>query len=318
MSIATRTSEAAVDGAETHVAALRAHLDRAARDTADLDRLAITDDRDLPVDDRARTQVGARHERYDRMARLIDGRDLAPLRTHQSPLLDVQDALRRHLHELAAPRLRIFGTSDYRHGWTWRSDSSLQPTTDLRQDVLEQEATYDLSTGRVHLRHRLSNHRSDIKALIGFPYQPRLPVGYADIRPYFHYSVGGYVDASDTGHWPGGNADRCRSFTYGQLYLTSTAADGSDARVEGPVSIRSTFDAATQGAFYGVAEDGVLTVGDGLRLEAIVIDTRSYIVWTGAWASAWSQIVPRLATSQVLAVDDASVPFVVVEEKPIA
>lgn len=48
MSIATRTSEAAVDGAEPHVAALRAHLDRAARDTADLDWVAITDDRDLP------------------------------------------------------------------------------------------------------------------------------------------------------------------------------------------------------------------------------------------------------------------------------
>ncbi|GGM00831.1 hypothetical protein [Nakamurella endophytica] len=311
---------AAVADPEPHLAVLRGELDRTARETAELETF-VADDRDdlAAVDDpRALAEVGARHERYDGMARLVDARDLDRLRTHHSPLLDVTDALRGGLHRLDAPRLRVFGTSDYRYGWTWRSDHRFQDTTDLLQDTLEQDESYDLARGTVHLRHRLSNHRSEIKSFLGFPYRPNLAVGYADIRPYFRYSVGGWVDALDTLHWPGGTADRCRSYTYGEIYLTSTAADGSDARTEGPVRVRSTYDAASQGSFHSIGTDGVLTVGDGLHLEAVVIDSRSYIVWVGAYAWAWSRIVPRLATSQVLAVDDASVPFVVVEERPIA
>lgn len=315
----TPTSETIVsDGAQAHVEALRAHLDRAARTTADIDALSVEPDRARAADDRAWKEVGTRHERYDQITRMLDARDMEPLRKHHSPLLDVTEALRWQLHQLVSPRLRMFGTADYTFGWTWKTDSRYQPTTDLLQDVLEQEMTFSLSTGTVHLRHRLSNHRSEIKSLLGFPYKPNLSVGYADIRPYFRYSVSGYVNAMGTGHWPGGTADRCRSYTYGQVYLTSTAADGSDARVEGPIRVRSSYHPAVQGSYEGFSTDGVLTVGDGLRLEALVIASRSYVVWVGAYAWAWSQIVPRLATSQVLAVDDASVPFVVIEERPIA
>jgi hypothetical protein len=39
--------------------------------------------------------------------------------------------------------------------------------------------------------------------------------------------------------------------------------------------------------------------------------------WVGCYRWAWSKIVPRLATSQVQAVLDATIPFVVVEERPL-
>lgn len=306
-----------VQDPQSHIAVLREAFDRRASAVADLDALS-TVDRVAKADGRSWERVIDRHQRYDRLAEVVDGRDVSHRRAHLSPLTDVTEAVRWRLTELVAPRLRIFGTSDYTVGWTWASDQRFQATTDLLQDVLEQQATFDLPTGAVHLRHRLSNHRSELKSLIGFPYRPGLAVGYADIRPYFRYSVGGYVDALDTAHWPGGTADRCRSYTFGQVYLTSTAADGTDARAEGPVQVRSSYHPAVQGSSEGFRTDGVLTVGDGLRLEALVISSRSYYVWVGAYAWAWSQIVPRLATSQVLAVEDASVPFVVVEERPIA
>lgn len=318
MQTVTRTAEPVPDETpDAHVALLRREFDRTAREVGEFDVLSATH-RSVDSDVRAWEDVVARHRRYDAVAAAVDARDAGRLLSHASPLLDVTDALQRHLHELAAPRLRVFGTSDYRHGWTWKADAHFQDTTDLLQDVLEQQASFDLGTGRVHLRHRVSNHRSQVKSLIGFPYRPTLPVGYADIRPYFRYSVTGHVDAQDTAHWPGGSADRCRSYTYGQLYLTSTAADGSDPRVEGLAQVRSTYHSASQGSYEGFSTDGVLTVTDGLHLEAIVLSSRSYYVWVGAYAWAWSQIVPRLATSQVLAVDEAATPFVVVEERPIA
>ena len=273
-----------------------------------------------PEDPEASRQLGDHHSALDELAATITAAGGSSVLTHRSPwsseLIHLKDRI--DLSPLwRMPRLHVFGTSDYKWGWTWQISLRLQPTTDLLQDVLEQSETYNVATGHVHADHRLSDHESEVKSFVGFPFVPSVSVGYINVRPYFQYTVEGFVDVQYTGHWPDPSKDEARSYTYGQIYVTSTDANGGDARYEGPVWTRSSFQSAKPGDFHTFLTSGALTVSDGFVQDALVINSRKYVVWVGCYGWAWSKIVPRLATSQVQAVLDATIPFVVVEERPL-
>ncbi len=266
----------------------------------------------------AAERVQEHHRALDELAAVSAGAG-GRVMTHRSPWSQELSAIKDRLDltpYLHWPRLYLKGTSDYRWGWTWRTSLELQPTTDLLQNVLQQSASYDVATGKVFVEHRLSDHESEVKAFVGFPFVPSVSVGYINVRPYYQFGVDGYVDVDGSGAWSS-SADRARSYTYAQIYVTSTDASGGDARFEGPVWSRSSYDHAGPGVGSSFSHSGVLTVGDGLVIDALVISARRYVVWVGCYAWAWSKIIPRVATSQVQAKIDGSVPFVVVEERPL-
>lgn len=312
-------------GASAGIELITADLDREARLSSDTRLLAAkimerpTKVHDDPV---AMARLERHHRGLDEFAARL-AEDAPPgnqVMTHRSPydrdqLAQLTDAI--HHVRATQPRLHVFGATDYRWGWTWKASHQLQPTTDLLQNVLAQDASFSVEQGTAHIDHRVTDWSSELKSLVGFPFTPTVSVGYISIRPYVQYAANGVVDVDSSTAWPDGYHDRARSYVYGQIYLTSTDASGQDARYEGPVTTRASYHHESIGAFAPFNDSGALTVGDGLALEALVLDTRRYVVWVGAYAWAWSAIIPRMATSQASATVDCRMPFTVVEERPL-
>lgn len=243
--------------------------------------------------------------------------DITTLRNHRLPfsseLLEIGPY---HSHFQHWPKLHFFGVTDYRWGWISKSSTPGLPTPDLNQTVLQQNTSFSVSQGTVHVDHRISNGHANTRSYVGFPFTPGVTVGKISVRPYFHFTDSGFVSVDWSTGWTDGY-DKVRAYQYGEIFVTSVDAAGGDSRYEGPARARASYHHATQGTFGNFHEENGLDVRDGLVLESWVVKTRRYIVWVGCHAWSWSKIIPARASSQAFVNLDCSIPFVVVEEWPV-
>lgn len=272
----------------------------------------------IEIDPEHASQLHAYHGGLDAIAGRMreDPSDINQLMHHRGPfsseLLEIRPY---HTYLQRWPKLHVFGATDYRWGWTSRSGTPGLPTPDLNQTVLQQNASFSVSQGTVHVDHRVSNGHANTRSYVGFPFTPGVTVGKISVRPYLQFVDSGFVSADWSTAWTDGY-DKVRAYQYGEIFVTSVNASGRDARYEGPARARASYHHMTPSGLENFHDEDVLTVGDGLVLESWVVNTRTYIVWVGCHAWSWSKIIPARASSQAFVILDCKVPIVVVEEWP--
>lgn len=272
----------------------------------------------VEVDPEDEARLRSRHLKLDEIAtKLHDESERgAWLMTRIPAPLSLSDItrFREHVAPQGPTKLNIFGA--YTEGFRHESSSGPRaPTTDLLQNVLVQSTNWSTTTGELRVEHRVSNFDSDVRAFVGFPFKPSVSVGFINVRPYLEFEVNGFVDVQASHDWPLGQY-QAAAHAFGIISVTSERSEGGDPRGQSVVT-RAFSASQVGGAGGGIFANGLLTVMDGFALDTPIFNTRKYMIWVGCAGTAFSDIIPRKATSQVHAILDFRIPWVVVEERPI-